>query len=106
MFRLATLRGHLEAGQVAFRAAAEQDGTVWFTVETWARPSGRLVDLLYTRLLVGREIQLNMWMRCCLSAAHSAGGHARGGVDINTRILPAEQIPRAHTPGAAMQASG
>ncbi len=85
-FRLATLHGHLEAGQVEFRA--ERDGTaLHFTIETWHRCATRLVDLLYTRLRLAKEIQFNMWVRYCTGAAKVAGGRPRGGVTIRTRRL-------------------
>lgn len=85
-FRMATLRGHLEAGQIEFRTKADGD-TLVFEVETWARPSTRLVHLLYTHMRLAKEMQLNMWTRFCLQAATLARGHARGGVYIRTRYL-------------------
>ncbi|MBB4683311.1 DUF1990 family protein [Amycolatopsis jiangsuensis] len=85
-FRLATLAGHLEAGQVEFRARSAGHGLV-FTVETWHRCASRLVDLLYTRLRLAKEIQLNMWVRYCVGAARVAGGQLHGGVRITTRRL-------------------
>ncbi|MDQ3762536.1 MAG: DUF1990 domain-containing protein [Actinomycetota bacterium] len=85
-FRLATLTGHLEAGQIEFRA--RQEGSrLWFEIEAWARPSNRAVHLLYSRLQLAKEIQLNMWVRFCLTAADLAGGRPRGGVTIRTRVL-------------------
>ena len=83
-FRLATLRGHLEAGQIEFRIRPEDDA-LRFEIETWARPSTRLVHVLYTRLRLAKEMQLNMWTRFCLQVATLAGGRARGGVHIRTR---------------------
>ncbi|TWF95433.1 DUF1990 family protein [Saccharopolyspora dendranthemae] len=83
-FRFVTLRGHLEAGQIEFRAVTEDD-TVLFEIETWARPSSRLVHLLYTRLRLAKEMQLNMWVRYCLSIASVCGGRASGGVRIETK---------------------
>lgn len=85
-FRLATLTGHLEAGQVEFRAS--HDGTALrFTIETWHRCASRLVELLYARLRLAKEIQLNMWVRYCLGAGRVAGGRVRGGVHVHTRRL-------------------
>ncbi len=40
-FRLATLTGHLEAGQIEFRAA-DDGGDLVFTIESWARSGDRL----------------------------------------------------------------
>lgn len=83
-FRLATLQGHLESGQIEFRAAAD-DNAVIFEIETWARPSSWLVHLLYTRLRLAKEMQLNMWVRFSLQVAALAGGRPRGGTHIRTR---------------------
>jgi Domain of unknown function (DUF1990) len=83
-FRLATLEGHLEAGEIEFRAAAD-DGALRFDIESWARAGDRLADLLYNRLRLAKEIQLNMWSHFCVRAAALAHGRPRGGVTIRTR---------------------
>jgi Domain of unknown function (DUF1990) len=85
---LATLTGHLEAGQVEFRAYDEPSHVV-FEVETWARSSSRLVHLLYSKLGLAKEIQLNMWLRVCQAAARIARGRVDGGVEIGTVVTPA-----------------
>jgi len=84
---LATMRGHLEAGQIEFRSYDDPPHLV-FEVEAWARPATRIVHLLYSQLRLAKEIQLNMWVRFCLAAAAEAGGRAHGGVQIRTRITP------------------
>jgi hypothetical protein len=89
------LAGHLEAGQIEFRACDEAPHLV-FEIETWARSSSRLVDLLYSRLRLAKEIQLNMWLRFCCSAASAAGGRIDGGVEIGTVVSPVD----AGAPGA------
>lgn len=91
-FRLATLDGHLEAGQIEFRA--RPDGrAVLFEIESWARAGDRLSALLYNKLRLAKEIQLNMWTHFCVRAAALAGGKPQGGVTIRTRWVawpPAE----------------
>jgi hypothetical protein len=82
-FRLATLRGHLEAGQIEFRCRTE-DGQLLFEIESWARSGDRLSNLLYTRLGLAKEIQLNLWVETCLRLARDVGGRPRGGVRIET----------------------
>jgi hypothetical protein len=83
-FRLATLDGHLEAGQIEFRA--RPDGpAVLFEIESWARAGDRLADLLYNKLRLAKEIQLNMWTHFCVRTAALAGGKPQGGVTIRTR---------------------
>ena len=85
-FRLATLAGHLEAGQIEFRTRPE--GTqLRFEIEAWARPGNHLVHLLYTHLRLAKEIQLNMWVRFCRSVAGLAGGRVHGGVTIRTWVV-------------------
>jgi Domain of unknown function (DUF1990) len=81
--RLATLAGHLESGQVQFHAT-EQHDLLTFDTQAWARPSTRLVHLLYSRMRLAKEIQLNMWVRFCLAAAAAAGGAILDGVRIVT----------------------
>ncbi|MES9524940.1 DUF1990 domain-containing protein [Streptomyces capoamus] len=83
---LVTLRGHMEAGQVQFRAR-EDGGLLVFEIELWACPAGRLVHLLYSHLRLAKEIQLNMWVRFCLSAVATSGGRLADGVHIRTRWL-------------------
>ena len=86
-FRFATLHGHLEAGQIQFSAFDDGD-LLGFEVEAWSRAGDQLADLLYSRLRLAKEIQLNMWVHFCLRAAAIAGGRTRGGVTINTRSIP------------------
>ncbi len=88
--RFATLRGHLEAGQIEFRSAPADDGTLRFEVEAWSRGGDRWADLLYSRLRMAKEMQLNMWVHFCLKAARIAGGRVRDGVTIDTRAVPEE----------------
>lgn len=90
-FRLATLRGHLEAGQIEFRARS-QDGELHVEIESWARPGDRLSHLAYNRLLVAKEIQLNLWTETLLRVARRSGGRLTGGVRVDTRWLD-EPIP-------------
>lgn len=86
-FRLVTLRGHLEAGEIEFRAGAD-GGALCFEIESWARAGDRLADLLYNRMRLAKEIQLNMWSHFCIRAADLADGRLRGGVTVRTRWLP------------------
>ncbi|OEU86783.1 hypothetical protein DB35_24430 [Streptomyces abyssalis] len=88
-FRLGTLRGHLEAGQIQFSARATGDGALEFQVEAWSRAGDRMAALLYSRLRVAKEIQFNMWVHFCLNAAAFSGGRPSGGVVIETRGVPA-----------------
>jgi hypothetical protein len=82
-FRLDTLEGHLEAGQIEFRASRAGD-LLCFEIESWARAGDRLSNLMYNKLRLAKEIQLNMWTHFCIRAATLAGGRLRGGVTIRT----------------------
>lgn len=83
-FRFATLRGHLEAGEIEFRARCEDDELV-FEIESWARPGDRVSHLLYNKLLLAKEIQLNLWTETCLGVARNSGGKLQNGVRVHTR---------------------
>jgi hypothetical protein len=87
-FRLATLKGHLEAGQIEFRARTG-DGSLEFTIESWARSGDRLSNLLYHRLRMAKEIQLHMWTSFLERVARESGGRLTGGIDIHTRRVEA-----------------
>lgn len=84
-FRFATLRGHLEAGQIEFRAAdGDEPGQLIVEIESWARSSGRWANLLYHRLRMAKEVQAHMWISFLEGAARLAGGDMVGGVSITT----------------------
>lgn len=82
-FRLATLRGHLEAGQIEFRAH-DDDGALRFEIESWTRSGDRLSDLLYSRLRLIKEMQLHMWAHYCEHVPKVSGGRPVGGLRIHT----------------------
>jgi uncharacterized protein (UPF0548 family) len=90
-FRLATLRGHLEAGQIEFRARADRRAVV-FTIESWARSGDRLSDLMYTHLRLAKEVQLHMWTSVLERVVELAGGRMAGGVVITTRRVPVARL--------------
>jgi uncharacterized protein (UPF0548 family) len=91
-FRLATLAGHLEAGQIEFRAL---DGDpLEFEIESWARSGDRLSDLLYDRLRMSKEIQLHMWTSFLERVVEISGGRRHGRLGIHTRKLSFPPRPR------------
>lgn len=91
-FRLATLAGHLEAGQIAFSAEAG-GGRLRFRIESWARSGDWLSDLLYDRLRMSKEIQFHMWTSFLERVVALSGGERDGGLRIHTRRV--EEIPDA-----------
>ena len=84
MFRLVTLDGHLEAGQIEFRARDEGELVV-FEIESWARSKDWFTDLLYDRLRISKEVQLHMWTSTLERAARLSGGRMVDGIEIHTR---------------------
>ena len=82
-FRFATLRGHMEAGEIQFRAAREGEHLV-FTIESWSRSGDRLFDSIYDKLPLAREMQLHMWVQVCQGVALMAGGRQDGAVRVRT----------------------
>ncbi len=91
-FRLATLPGHLEAGQIEFRVGSDYR-SLSFEIESWARSGDRLSDLLYTRLRISKEIQLHMWSSVLRGVVELAAGKMEGGIVITTRRVDPELLP-------------
>jgi len=83
-FRFATLAGHLEAGQIEFRAR-DEDGCLVLEIESWARSGDRLGHLLYSHLRMAKEVQVHMWVSFLERAARVGRGRLTGGIDIHTR---------------------
>jgi uncharacterized protein (UPF0548 family) len=91
-FRLATLDGHLEAGQIEFRAAGDHRG-LSFEIESWARNGDRLSNFLYTHLRLSKEVQLHMWSSVLRRVVEVAGGRMSGGIVITTRVVAPAALP-------------
>jgi hypothetical protein len=82
-FRLVTLAGHLEAGQIEFRASNGE--LLEFHIESWARSGDRLSELLYDRLRISKEVQFHMWTSFLERVVEVSGGRRSGGLRIDTR---------------------
>jgi len=91
-FRLVTLAGHLEAGQIEFRARAGE--RLEFEIESWARSGDRLSELLYDRMRISKEVQFHMWTSFLEKVVKLSGGRRDGGLRIHTRKV-AEVPPDA-----------
>ena len=83
-FRFATLEGHLEAGQIEWRAHDERDALV-FEIESWARGGDQLSYVLHDRLKMAKEVQLHMWTSVLERVARRSGGRLDSGIDVQTR---------------------
>jgi uncharacterized protein (UPF0548 family) len=99
-FRLATLEGHLEAGQIEFRAAPA-GLALEFVIESWARSGDRLSDLLYTHVRMAKEIQLHMWTSVLERVVKMTGGVRDGGIVVTTRRVESEQARSGSGPDHA-----
>jgi hypothetical protein len=86
-FRLATLAGHLEAGQIEFRVAPDGESRLMFEIESWARSSSWLVNLLYHRLRMAKEVQAHMWISFLERVVRLSGGRMTGGIELYTEQI-------------------
>ena len=91
-FHLLTLAGHLEAGQIVFRARGD-NGRIEFEIESWARAGDRLSALLYDRLRMSKETQLHMWTSFLERVIDLSGGTRDGRLEIHTRRV--KELPHA-----------
>jgi uncharacterized protein (UPF0548 family) len=96
-FRLGTLEGHLEAGQIEFRIAGSDP--IVFTIESWARSGDPFSDLLFDRLRMAKEVQLHMWTSVLERVVKRSGGRRLGCLEVDTRRLekrwPAERLTQS-----------
>ena len=85
-FSLATLEGHMEAGQIRFAAADHptREGALRFTIESWARSRDAAVDLVYDGLGLAKEAQSAMWTFFCERVVEACGGERMGEVEVET----------------------
>src|SRR6185437_5314413 len=101
-FRLATLEGHLEAGQIEFRARSDHRCII-FEIESWARSGDRLSDLLYSRVRFSKEVQLHMWTSVLERIVELAGGRADQGLTVITHRTDRDTLEGAgHTQDARL----
>ena len=89
--RLATLDGHMEAGEIEFRTSwADSSSTtkggrdLVFEIYSVARSADRAFNVLYSYLPVAREMQLYMWVHFCCRVAEMAKGTVVGKPEVRT----------------------
>lgn len=97
-FRLATLPGHLEAGQIEFRAVADYR-SLWVEIESWARSADRFSDLLYDRLRISKEVQMHMWVSVLRGMVGLTEGRMEKGIVVTTRLVPERALPGSRRGG-------
>lgn len=83
-FTLATLDGHMEAGQIRFRAEPRPRSGLRFSIESWARSRDEAVDIVYDRLGLAKEAQQAMWTFFCERVAEDCGGRRVGEIRVLT----------------------
>lgn len=85
-FTLATLDGHMEAGQIRFEAAAHPTaaGALRFSIESWARSRDGAVDFVYDELGLAKKAQQAMWTFFCERVADDCGGQKMEEVRVLT----------------------
>jgi hypothetical protein len=88
-FRFATLDGHLEAGQIEWRAV-ERGAQLVFQIESWARPADMLSVAMHDTFLMAKEVQLHMWTSVLERVVRLSGGRLTGRIEIETRKVPAD----------------
>ena len=86
-FRLATLKGHLEAGQIEFRVQPRDGGMLRFEIESWTRSGDPFSNLLYSKLRIAKEVQAHMWISFLENVVKIADGELTGGIEITTRTV-------------------
>jgi len=85
-FTLATLEGHMEAGQIRFEAAEHpaEPGAIRFSIESWARSRDGVIDFIYDELGLAKAAQQAMWTFFCERVAEDCGGQKMGEVRVLT----------------------
>lgn len=85
-FTLATLEGHMEAGQIRFQASEHptQNGALRFRIESWARSADATVDWFYDKAGIAKAAQQAMWTFFCNSVADDCGGERLTDVQVLT----------------------
>lgn len=92
-FTLATLDGHLEAGQIRFQASDHPSapGALRFRIESWARSADHAVDWFYDTAGVAKAAQQAMWTFFCNQVAQACGGDTMGDVEVLTEREPDDE---------------
>ncbi len=104
-FRFATLEGHLEAGQIEWRAS-DRDGDVVFEVESRSRAGDPFSAFLHDHLPMAKEVQLHMWTSVVEHVAKVSGGRLTGGVSVETRRVDPRAFEGSNGSGSSAEARG
>ncbi len=83
-FVFGTLKDHLEAGEIHFKAHEKKDGALQFEIHSWSRSKDEWVDLAYDKIGVAQDAQTAMWVFFCKEVVKASGGEQQGEVDVFT----------------------
>ncbi|WP_261665020.1 DUF1990 domain-containing protein [Deinococcus sp. Marseille-Q6407] len=85
-FKLETLEGHPEAGEITFSIEPVEllDNALHFEIRSLARSRDGLVAVTYDKLGVGKKAQEITWVQFCQRVCEFAGGEAIGDVQVRT----------------------
>lgn len=83
-FRFVTLVGHMEAGEIEFRAGMTDRGHIRFEIETWARSGDNRFRALNDAVPLAREAQAYMWAHFCSRMPKVAQAIVMSNVAVNT----------------------
>lgn len=89
--RLATLKGHMEAGEIEFSTRPGEDlgcrdagRSLVFEIRSIARSGDRVAELLYRVLSLGKQMQEHMWVHMCGRVVIIAEGRQHGSIAVHT----------------------
>ncbi len=86
-FRLQTLQGHLEAGEIRLSLQqSDLNGSLRFEIESLARSRDAIVDFVYDKVPIARFSQTEMWTYFCREFAN------RIGKQTNSKTVDASEI--------------
>lgn len=71
-FKLVTLEGHLEAGEIKFEIKKLDERQTCFVIESVARSKDGIVDFVYDKVPIAKIAQTEMWSCFCKSFAEKA----------------------------------
>ncbi len=82
-FRLLTLEGHLEAGEIRFSLKKNDDeNQCTFTIESFARSRDAVVDLVYDKIPIAKMAQTEMWTQFCKNFAERVIGKTETETEV------------------------
>ncbi len=84
--RLATLTGHVEAGEIDFHIDRPAEDRLVVTVRSWARSGDERVRLLYERG-GGARVQAYVWSQLTTQVAAALDGTPIGRIELSSRRL-------------------